>query len=67
MILLKTSPLPSLTQVEGSGLPEWPPAVGVHTQILQAEARAIQDEADEDVLSARVVGLGAVSSATNPG
>jgi hypothetical protein len=53
-----TSPLPTLesTQLQELGLHKWLNAVSAYKVILQAEALAIQDEANENIISARVAG-----------
>ncbi|KAF9643386.1 hypothetical protein BDM02DRAFT_3273075 [Thelephora ganbajun] len=52
------SPLPTLEspQFQESGLCELPNAASMYEKILQAEARAVQDGANENVMLVRVVG-----------
>ena len=57
-IMLTASPLPTVEspQFKESGLGELANAISVYRRILEAEARAVQDGADENVISARVIG-----------
>ncbi|KAF9645780.1 hypothetical protein BDM02DRAFT_3119694 [Thelephora ganbajun] len=55
---MTTSPLPALEspRFRESGLCELPNAASVYEKILQAEAQAVQDGANENVVLARVIG-----------
>ena len=57
-VMLTASPLPTVgsPQFRESGLGELTNAVSVYRRILEAEAQAVQDGADENVISARVIG-----------
>ena len=52
------TPLPTVgsPRFRESGLGELANAISVYRRILEAEARAVQDGADENVMSARVIG-----------
>ena len=57
-IMSTASPLPTVgsPRFRESGLGELANAISVYRRILEAEARAVQDGADENVISARVIG-----------
>ena len=51
-----TTPLPALKSTQFPELHGRPQVVGAHEKILRAEARAVHDEANGNVILARVVG-----------
>jgi hypothetical protein len=55
---MTTPPLPTLesTQFQEPELNEWPKPVSAYEKILRAEVRVLQDETNESIVSARVVG-----------
>ena len=56
--MLTASPLPTVgsPQFQESGLYHWANGLSIYRKILEAEARAVEGGADENIISARVAG-----------